>query len=105
MGIGCSPCGCTPEKEHPGCRNWRSTYVIDWADKKPVTLRECPNRFDDGELWEVIYAALYRLKDLERSLSFYGIPEQHLAEPVHSLLEEVYAARDRYRTQKEERES
>ena len=104
LGIGWSACGCTSEAADPKCRN-RSTYVIDFVDKRPVTLKECPSRFDDGPLWRCIHFALYKLGSWDKSLGFYGLPVALLSEPVYRLLDLIFAARDRYQAQKALRES
>jgi hypothetical protein len=104
LGIGASKCGCSAEASDPKCRN-RSAYVIDFEDKKPVALKECPNRFDDAELWAAIHFALNKVGSWDKVLGFYGVPVALLSEPVYHLLDLIFAARDRYQAQKALRES
>lgn len=99
LGIGASKCGCTEWTQDPKCRN-KGLYVVDWADNKPVTLRECPNRFDDSEHWENLWVALYGLKEMEKAYSFYGVPVAHIAYPVKEELDRIFLARDRYQAQR-----
>ncbi len=98
-------CQCTPESIDPKCHNTRTDYVIDFVDGKLVRLKECPRRFDDSELWRGLYVACYRLKDMDRCLPFYGIPEAFVVEPVYQLLELMLQARERYQAQKAHMES
>ena len=98
-------CGCGPDVVDARCPNGRTNRIIDWVNGKPVTLQECPRRFDDSDLWRGLYVATQRLKEMSNSLSFYGIPEAHIVEPVQQLLDEMFAARDRYEAQKAHMES
>jgi hypothetical protein len=104
LGIGTVKCGCSAESSDSRCRN-RSTYIRDFIDQKPVTLKECPNRFDDAALWAAIHFTLNKVGSWDKVLGFYGIPVALLSEPVYSLMELIFAARDRYQAQKALRES
>ena len=101
LGIGFSKCGCSPDAPAKNCRN-RSTYVIDYQGGKPVTLKECPNRFDDAELWRDIHFALYVAKDWQGLATFAGpaIPPMLFSPEHYDFFEACFAARDRYQQQK-----
>lgn len=106
LGIGFGKCKCTPEEASPSCRN-RSTYVIDCVDGKLITLQECPNRFDDRELWRDIHFVLYTLKDWQGAASFLGnnLGLMHMSYTHYLFYEACFAARDRYQAQKASKEA
>lgn len=103
LGIGYAPCGCTGEAPDPKCRN-KFSYVRDWVGGQPVTIRECPNRLDDSELWPDIRTALWEVKDWDKVLGFYGVPVIHLSVPVYNMLQMSFNAKERYHSQKNSKE-
>ena len=103
MGIGYAPCKCTEEESDPHCRNSFS-YVRDWVGGQPVVIRECPRKLEDSELWSDIRVALWEVKDWDKVLGFYGVPVIHLSVPVYNMLQLSFNARDRYHSQKAEKE-
>lgn len=104
LGIRAIPCKCSPVEPSPSCPN-RFEYPRDYIDGKAVGIRECPNRFDDSELWPAIRTALWEIKDWDRVLGFYGVPVSHLSVWVYDLLSLAFDARDRYHAHKAEKES
>jgi hypothetical protein len=103
LGVGYGPCGCTPDLADPNCYN-RYSYVRDWIGGKPETIRECPRRFDDRELWQDVKVALFEVKSWENVQGFYGVPVVHLSPIVYNMLRLSFDARDRYHGQKAEKE-
>ena len=103
LGIGYSPCLCTSETEDPNCKN-KFAYVRDWVGKKPITIRECPNKFDDSDIWPQIQTALWEVKDWDKVLGFYGVPVVHLSLLRYNMIKMSCEARDRYHAQKYQKE-
>jgi hypothetical protein len=103
LGIGFGPCSCTPETPDSECRN-RFQYVRDFVGGQPVTIRECPRRFDDEALWISIRIALWEVKEWSNVLNYYGVPVVHLSPIVYNMLQMSFDARDRYHSQKAKKE-
>jgi len=104
INIAFNKCSCTEGYSDPNCKN-RFSYKIDYIDGEAITLKECPNKFNDFELWNNIYIALNEIKSIDKVNSFYGIPFIELPNNIYCFLNSVFAAKERYNQDKQDSES